>query len=94
MDEYITLIHPGVTSESDIKNEIYAELKSTGRDEQFSANKEGYRKTMKFTIWATEYDDEPELEFNNKRLTIYRTYQPKGDKLELYAGERIGNVRD
>ena len=47
----------------------------------------------KFDVWANEYNDEQEVEFNGRRLTIYRSYGPKADgKIELYAGERAGNV--
>ena len=46
----------------------------------------------KFNVWANEYNDEQEVEYNG-RLTIYRSYGPKDDgKIELYAGERAGNV--
>ena len=47
----------------------------------------------KFTVWENEYNDEQEIEYQNRRLTIYRTYGPRTDgKIELYAGERSGNV--
>jgi hypothetical protein len=47
----------------------------------------------KFNVWANEYNDEQEVEYNGRRLTIYRSYGPKDDgKIELYAGERAGNV--
>ena len=47
----------------------------------------------KFDVWANEYNDEQEVEFNGRRLAVYRSYGPKTDgKIELYAGERAGNV--
>ena len=47
----------------------------------------------KFDVWANEYNDEQEVEFNGRRLTVYRSYGPKADgKIELYAGERVGNA--
>lgn len=91
MDEEITLIHPGITKDEDIKRTIFAELKDTGRDEHFAAGRAGYKRTMQFVVWRMEYDEEPELEYNGKRLTIYRTYEVDSDRIELYAGERIGN---
>ena len=88
----ITLIHPGETKEADQKTDIFAEIESTGRDEFVAAGQKGFKATKKFTIWANEYDDQPEVEYNGKRLSIYRTYGPrKDDKIELYAAERIGN---
>lgn len=90
MDETIILIHPG---KQDIKKKIFAELKSTSREENFSAGQEGYRRVRKFKVWAHEYDDEPILEYGKERLTIYRTYKLNSEYIELYAGERIGNGR-
>lgn len=47
----------------------------------------------KFDVWANEYNDEQEVEFNGRRLAVYRSYGPKADgKIELYVGERAGNV--
>ena len=43
------------------------------------------------TVWAHEYNDQTELEYNGQRLTIYRTYKkPNEEKLELYAEKRAG----
>ena len=88
----ITLIHPGETKEDDIKTSIFAEIESSGRDEFVAAGQKGYKATKKFVVWANEYDEQPELEYNGKCLSIYRTYGPRNDdKIELYAAERIGN---
>ena len=91
MDDRIVLIHPGCSKDADIRKEIFAELKSTGRDENTSAGQAGYKDTQRFLIWSVEYDNQKVLEYRGKRLTIYRTYKVDNDKLELYAGERIGN---
>ena len=88
----ITLIHPGETKAEDQKTGVFAEIEPTGRDEFAAAGQKGYKAINKFVIWANEYDDESEVEYNGKRLTIYRTYGPrKDDKIELYAAERVGN---
>ena len=91
----ITLIHPGETKEADETTEVFATVESTGRDEFAEAGRNGMKATNKFEIWANEYDGQPEVVFNNKRLSIYRTYGPKeNEKIELYAAERIGNGRN
>lgn len=88
----ITLIHPGETKDEDLKTDIFAEVESTGRDEFVAAGQKGYKATKKFTVWANEYDEQPEVEYNGKRLSIYRTYGHRSDdKVELYAAERVGN---
>lgn len=88
----ITLVHPGETKAEDQKVEVFAEIESIGRDEFVASGQKGYKATKKFVIWANEYDEQPEAEYNGKRLSIYRTYGPRNDdKIELYAAERIGN---
>ena len=88
----LILIHLGETKETDQRTEVFAEVESTGRDEFVAAGQKGYKATKKFVVWANEYDNQPEAEYNGKRFSIYRTYGPrKDDKIELYAAERIGN---
>lgn len=88
----ITLVHPGEMPEDDEKTVVFAEKNPIGRDEFQSAGVNGYKAQNQFVIWAEEYDEQPELQVRNKRLTIYRTYGPRADgKVELYAAERVGN---
>ena len=91
-DVPIVLIHPVDSPEEDEKTSVYAELRPIGRDEFQAAGVNGYKAESQYTIWANEYDGQPEIEADNKRLTIYRTYGPRKDgKMELYAAERVGN---
>lgn len=88
----IYLVHPGDKPSEDEKVSVFAEKYPVGRDEFQSAGVNGYKAQNQFVIWAEEYDDQPELEFDGKRLTIYRTYGSRPDgKIELYAAERVGN---
>lgn len=91
-DVQIELIHPGNSPEEDERTAVYAELKPVGRDEFQTAGVNGYKAESQYTVWASEYDEQPELEANGRRLTIYRTYGPRKDgRMELYAAERVGN---
>lgn len=93
IDAYITLVEPGETKEEDVKNGVIATVEPIGRDEFVAAGQKGTKARHKFDVWANEYNDEQEVEFNGRRLTVYRSYGPKADgKIELYAGERAGNV--
>lgn len=88
----ITLIHPGESADDDQKTTVFAEVNPVGRDEFQSAGVNGYRAENQFVIWASEYDDQPEVQYGDKRLTIYRSYGARADgKMELYAAERVGN---
>ena len=45
----------------------------------------------KFVIWAFEYQDETEIEYNGQRLTVYRTFRRQNEeKIELYTEKRLG----
>lgn len=93
IEAYISLINPGETKAEDITREVIAKIEPVGRDEFNVAGQRNMKAKYKFIIWANEYSEETEALYNKKRLTIYRTYGPRDDeKLELYAGERIGNL--
>lgn len=88
----ITLIHPADDPAEEEKVTVFAERNPVGRDEFQSAGVNGYKASAQFVIWAEEYDEQPELQVGEERLTIYRTYGPRKDhKIELYAAERVGN---
>ena len=92
IDAYITLVEPGETKEEDVKNGVIATVEPIGRDEFQTAGVNGYKAENRFDVWAEEYDEQPELQFGEKRLSIYRTYGVRSDgKIELYAAERVGN---
>ena len=89
-DVCIELIAVGETSDDDVSTSIYAEIYSVGRDEFNAAGQQGMKATHKFVVWTSEYEDQDELVYNGKRLSIYRTYT-EGERTELYTAERAGN---
>ena len=92
MDAEIKLVSVGETSDDDVITSVYATVDPVGRDEFNSAGQMGMKAEYKFTIWAAEYDGQDEVEYNGKRLSIYRTYGARrDDKMELYVAERAGN---
>ena len=92
MDAEIKLVSVGETSDDDVITSVYATVDPVGRDEFNAAGQMGLKAEYKFTIWAAEYDGQDEVEYNGKRLSIYRTYGARrDDKMELYVAERAGN---
>ncbi len=88
----ITLISVGETEDDDVRTTIFATVDPVGRDEFNAAGEMGMKAEYKFTVWAAEYDGQEELEYDGKRLSIYRTYGARrDDKTELYTAERVGN---
>ncbi len=92
MDAEIKLVSVGETSDDDVVTSVFATVDPVGRDEFNAAGQMGMKAEYKFTIWAAEYDGQDEVEYNGKRLSIYRTYGARrDDKMELYVAERAGN---
>lgn len=91
-DTNLTLISVGSSADEDVRTAVFAEVAPVGRDEYEAAGQQGMKAEYKFTVWAAEYDGQEEVEYNGRRLSIYRTYGARDDdKTELYAAERAGN---
>ena len=88
-DEIITLVWP-LDEEKEEKTEVYADVKSISQSEFFAAAQNGFKAQYQFKIWPDEYENQPYVEYAGERYSIYRTYEPSGQKIELYAGSKIG----
>lgn len=91
-DTNLILVSVGNSADEDVRTAVFAEVDPVGRDEYEAAGQRGMKAEYKFTVWAAEYDGQEEVEYNGRRLSIYRTYGARSDdKIELYAAERAGN---
>lgn len=91
-DTNLILVSVGSSADEDVRTAVFAEVDPVGRDEYEAAGQRGMKAEYKFTVWAAEYDGQEEVEYNGRRLSIYRTYGARSDdKIELYAAERAGN---
>lgn len=70
--------------------ETFCSVESVTRAEFFNAGKAGMTPEYKITVNAVEYDGQPEVEYEGKRYTIYRTFRTDEDFMELYAEYRSG----
>lgn len=76
-----------------LETEVFAAISPVGRDEFAAAGQGGFKASFQAEVWGFEYDGQTEIEVDQKRYAIYRTYGPKANgKIELYAGERIGKL--
>lgn len=91
MDVLIKLIALGETRAEDEITEIFAKLQPVTRAEFTAAGQAGYHTLRRFDVWSSEYADQEEVEYNGRRLTVYRVYGPRQDGVtELYTAERVG----
>lgn len=68
---------------------IPCQLESIVSSEFFRSKRSGIRSEYKFRMFAPVYRGETVLEYQGRRLNVYRTY-PDGDYIELYAGSYEG----
>lgn len=86
------MIDPGETREEDIKTPVFASVFPIGRDEYAAAGEKSMKARYMFEVYANEYADQSVVLHGEERLTVYRTFGPKdNDKIEIYAGQRVGN---
>lgn len=76
--------------ETEILKEVFAEKRSISQQEFFNAGQTDIKPTKCFVIYSHEYNDERFLIYENKKYSIYRTYEKEED-IELYCEVRTGN---
>lgn len=95
----IIYLVPSIIDEDEIGNQkivdgtprkLLAEKKSVRQSEFYQAATTDYKPEIVFTIWPHEYNDEPNLIYNNKKYRIIRTYEKSFKDLELVCEVRIG----
>lgn len=69
---------------------VYANVKSVTASEFFNASQIGLAPEYRFTMFAGDYQGEQVIVFNGVRYAVYRAYQDKTDKLELYVQKETG----
>lgn len=97
MDAICTLIQKTMTTDelgypiaTETTYDTFCKVESVTRSEFFNAGKAGLTPEYVFTVNAVEYEGQPEVEYEGKRYTIYRTYKTDEDMMELYAEYRSG----
>jgi SPP1 family predicted phage head-tail adaptor len=68
---------------------VFCSVQSIGRNEFYNAGQLGLRAQYLFRIYSAEYSGEKIVEYDGHRYGVYRTYTT-GDRLELYAAEKVG----
>lgn len=69
--------------------EVPGTLSSIGRDDWYSAGRDGLKPSFVFTTACVNYSGERLAELDGQRYAIYRTYIIE-DSIELYLEERVG----
>lgn len=93
-NDVVTLIDILSTGE-EIKTEVYAEVKSVGRNEFFSAAQTGLKPELLVIVNTSEYGEQQRVDIpsympRNGRFTVYRTYDRDDGDTELYLHKKVG----
>lgn len=83
----------GVSKESVIsEKECIAQIKSVGYREFYIATNNGFNASLIFKVYAFEYGDENEIEFNGDVYKVIRKYYTNATWVELTAERKDGKV--
>ena len=80
----------GVPAETVEETTIYARVESVSASEFFDGGQNGLKPEYRFLVNAWEYSDEPDVEFNGKVYSVYRTFRRSLDLMELYVERKAG----
>jgi SPP1 family predicted phage head-tail adaptor len=84
----------GEWTETQTKTEVFAMVNSVTMSEFYQAGLQGFKPDYRFSVWATEYDDQELVEYKGKVYSVYRTYRPDDGRIELYVNEKKGEEND
>lgn len=81
-----------VPVKTETSRDVFVRVDSVTSNEWFNGARQGLNPEFRFTMFRFDYADEPIIEYDDKRYTIYRTYLTADDSIELYAQRKQGNV--
>jgi SPP1 family predicted phage head-tail adaptor len=88
-DSIITLIWP-LADETEERTGVFATVASVSQKEFFTAQQSGLKPEYKLIVWAHEYEEQPEVEYNGRKYAVYRTFLREDGKTELYVMRKAG----
>lgn len=85
----VTLIAK-LSASSEERQEVFAKIESVSQSEFFAAAQTGYKSELKVTIWQSDYEEQPIVEINRRRYSVYRRFMRSDEKVELYLSSKAG----
>ena len=81
----------GVRRKTELRNKVRADITGTTQSEFFEAGRAGLKASdITITIPARKYHGEEVVEYKGQRLSVYRTYPPATDLIELHCEQKGG----
>lgn len=80
----------GVISTEKTVKEVFCKLESVTRSEFFGGGRNGLNPQYKLIMFSGDYEGEPTVIYNDLPYSVYRTFQPSMDVIELYVERKGG----
>lgn len=78
-------------TETPARRKVFGQLSSVTGSEFFAAGQNGIKPEYRVRLFAPDYQGEREIEYAGQVYSIYRTYQARGNVVELYLERRAGD---
>lgn len=75
----------GVYGERLTKRKVFCEVSSITMSEWFEGSRNGLNPSLRFRMFAPDYNNEKLLLYNDTYYSIYRTYRDRNEIIELYC---------
>lgn len=72
--------------------EVWGDRISPTRAESTAAGAQGLVATDTIKVHTTDYSSQTMVELDGRRLSVYRTFKPNPDEIELHVGEKRGDA--
>lgn len=97
-DEVVTLINNSNFIKDELnqrksvqtKNKVFCNSLPVGRNDFYSAGQTGIKLQCILVVHSYEYNNEQEVEFEGRKLIVYRTYKKSIEETELHCIEKVG----
>jgi hypothetical protein len=80
----------GVWEEHETRRNVFCQVDSVSRSEFFEGGRNGLNPEYRFKLFFGDYNGETVVIFKGSAYSVYRTYQPRTDTVELYVERKGG----
>lgn len=68
---------------------VYCKVRSASASEVFDGGRNGLKPEKTFDMFAWDYKGEKTVEYDGTVYSVYRTYSPCRDKIELHCEKKV-----
>lgn len=93
LSKTITQDADGIQRTTETARTVFCKVKSATAAEVFDGGRNGLKPDKTFRVFAGDYMGETLLRHNGIAYSVYRTYAPALDVMELHAEQKVGGER-